>query len=187
MVNRLTLVPGESRKFGPHFWEPMVDGQAPRAILASAIGSDSMDGAVGDNVPLFVHNWPVGMFDDARGLLGEAPAPLANGRVPIFICAACGDLSCGAITAAVEWNPDTVVWRDFGWDTAGGRDDDDPEDYLFVGPLVFSRLEYEAEVRRFIETFDQVRAAVPPRDEAAKTRREGTPAPRRHRWWWPFT
>ncbi len=187
MVNRLTLVPGESPSFGLHFWEPMVDGHPLRAILASAIGSDSVDGAVGDNVPVFVHNWPVGIFDDARALLGEVPAPFANGRVPIFICAACGDLSCGAITAAVEWNPDTVLWRDFGWDTAGGLDDDDPEDYLFAGPLVFSRSEYEAEVRRFIETFDQVRATVLPRDEAAQTPRGTIRPPRRPRGWWPFT
>jgi hypothetical protein len=33
----------------------------------------------------------------------------------MYVCAECGDLGCGAVTAAVEVGDDKVVWRDFGY------------------------------------------------------------------------
>jgi hypothetical protein len=31
--------------------------------------------------------------------------------VPLYVCAECGDLGCGGVTAVVELTPDTVLWR----------------------------------------------------------------------------
>lgn len=34
-------------------------------------------------------------------------------RLPLYVCAECGELRCGAITALVELRSDAVVWRAF--------------------------------------------------------------------------
>jgi hypothetical protein len=179
MVNRLSFAPGESSKLGLHYWEPLVDGRPLREILRGTSADEPT------NVPVLVHDWPMGISDDVFVLLGERPPELANGRIPIFVCGACGDLGCGATTAAVEWTADTVVWRDFGWDvnyqTDDDEDDDDPE---FAGPLIFDRGQYEAELRRFIDTFDEIRASMPGRP--LQSPRDDRPRGRL-REWWPFT
>lgn len=181
MVNRLSFAPGESSPHGRYFWEPMVDGRPLRQILdGSAPGDSAAERGVLDNVPVLVHNWPIGMTDDVLVLLGQRPPELANGRVPIFVCGECGDLGCGAITAAVEWTADTVVWRDFGWDVNYETDEDGEDDPMSAGPLIFDRAQYETELRRFIATFSEVRASLPaplPRDDQRR---------RRLRKWWPF-
>ena len=110
-----------------------------------------------------VHSWPSGLPDEVLVLLRERPPELASGRVPLFVCPVCGDLGCGAITAAVEWTADTVVWRDLRWEVNYETDEDDDEDLVFAGPLIFDRAQYEAEVRRFVQTFDDVRASLPAR------------------------
>lgn len=185
MVNRLSFVPGESAAHGAFFWEPVVDGRPLRQLLdgTSPEGSAAERGVL-DNVPVLVHSWPVGMTDDVFVLLGQRPPELANGRVPLFVCGACGDLGCGAITAAVEWTRDTVVWRDFGWDVDYETDDEDDDEPLLAGPLVFDRSQYEAELRMFIDTFDETRAAVPPRRRTLPP--PDGPRRRRLRDRWPF-
>ncbi len=188
MVNRLSLVPGESASHGLHFWEPMVDGRTLRAVFTDAPGDESADWVVGDNVAVFVHSWPVGIPNEVYVLLGEQPPELANGRIPVFVCAECGDLGCGALTAEVEWTPTTVIWRNFGWDV--NYETDDEEDLVFAGPLVFDRDQYETELRRFIQTFDQVRDSLPAhlhpatRSAEARVSREQGRVRRRRRW--PF-
>lgn len=180
MVNRLTFAPGESRKFGLHFWEPVVDGRLLRQLITDVPGDEAADWVVGgDNVPVLVHSWRVGLPDDVLVLLGEKPSELANGRIPIWVCAACGDLGCGAVTVAVEWSADTVVWRDFGWDDFN---ETDLEDDIFSGSLIFDRKQYEAELRRFVDTFDEVRSSLP-----AELRHDVETDPsmgRRRRWKW---
>ncbi len=61
MVNRLGFVPGESPVHGLHFWEPVVDGRPLRHILTDVPGDESADWVVGDNVPVLVHSWPMGL------------------------------------------------------------------------------------------------------------------------------
>lgn len=183
MVNRFQLVAGESHKHRLHFWAPLIDGRPLHEILADAWGHEFTDTTVGDTAPVLIHSWPTGLTKDASVLLGEAAPDLASGRVPIFICPECGDLGCGAITVVVERHRDTVIWRDFGWDV----NYDTGEDHirLQIDPLVFDRAQYEAELRHFITTFDQVRASLP--DHLLHRLPEtGTPTDRRH-WWRPRT
>ena len=45
----------------------------------------------------------------AARLLGEEP-PDAGDRVSLYVCAECGDLECGAITAVIEQQGSAVVW-----------------------------------------------------------------------------
>lgn len=50
-------------------------------------------------------------------LLGKRPtAGLEAGRVSLFVCGECGDLGCGAVTAALDMDPDRITWRQFAWE-----------------------------------------------------------------------
>jgi hypothetical protein len=66
----------------------------------------------------------------------------ASGRVPLYVCAECGDLGCGAITALVERTPDGFVWRDFAFENNYDASITDAESYRAVGPFVFNKTEY---------------------------------------------
>jgi hypothetical protein len=48
----------------------------------------------------------------ARELRGAASSELASGRVPIYVCAECGDLGCGAVTVRVTELDDCFVWSE---------------------------------------------------------------------------
>lgn len=177
MVNRLTFAPGNSPAHGIFYWEPLVDGAPLRKLLAYVDPDDHARdsaglGPPGDNIPVFAHNWPVGLPDEVLMLLGALTSPLPNGRVPLFVCPVCGDLGCGAVSVGVERSTTTVVWRDFGWDF-DYEIDGEPSDPILGGPFVFDRREYEAEMFRFVTTFDEVRAGVPPRPVPGAGRRTG--------------
>jgi hypothetical protein len=47
-------------------------------------------------------------------LLLKDKADLPNDRRSFFVCPECGDLVCGAVTAIVVKEGDTVSWRNFG-------------------------------------------------------------------------
>ena len=49
-------------------------------------------------------------------LLLKEQSDLVSGRVPIYICAACGDLDCGAITVKILKTAASFVWSDFGFE-----------------------------------------------------------------------
>lgn len=66
----------------------------------------------------------------------------ASGRVPLYVCAECGDLGCGAITALVERTSDGFVWRDFAFENNYDASITDAESYRAVGPFVFNKTEY---------------------------------------------
>lgn len=175
MLNRFSLVPGSAPASNLFYWEPSIDGQLLRRHLKLMQEELHLDparlGPVGKNVPVLVHNWPVGMTPDASVLLGEHPSELLHGRVPIYICAECGDLACGVVSAVIERAVTTVVWRDFGWDD-GHESEGDDDSRIIGGPFEFDRLEYEAELRRFIETFDSVRNSLPSGAAPAVRRRQ---------------
>ena len=88
-------------------------------------------------------------------LLGRRPAPyLEAGRVPLLVCAACGDLACGAITATLDVGATEVTWSAFRWEN--GYEDPAIVDSL-TEPIRFDRAQYEAE----LADADQRVAALP--------------------------
>jgi hypothetical protein len=66
----------------------------------------------------------------------------ASGRVPLYVCAECGDLRCGAITALVERTPEGFVWRDFAFENGSDATMTDMDSYRAIGPFVFHKTEY---------------------------------------------
>jgi hypothetical protein len=77
-------------------------------------------------------------------LLLEQPADFPDGRRSIFVCAECGDLGCGALSAIVEKDGNRIVWRDFLY-----QNDYDPDiqygggdDYSNLGPFSFDVDQY---------------------------------------------
>lgn len=98
-------------------WQDRETGpmQTPRKFLDFVVDGESLRERHGlDNVtPL---GWLLPESDDraARRLLGDDAGDV-DGRVAIYVCAECGEVECGAVTALVERDADTgeVVWRDF--------------------------------------------------------------------------
>ena len=76
-----------------------------------------------------------------RLLLVEG-ADFPNERRSLFICAECGDLGCGAITAIVCKEGETVRWEDFGYERSYGENVR-RDDYATVGPFAFDAVSYE--------------------------------------------
>jgi hypothetical protein len=91
-------------------------------------------------------------------LLRREPSPLTSGRVPLYICAECGDLGCGCIAVSVHELEECVVWSELSRDGYGTRKtgfelDDAPDAPVSSFPEVrdyyFLRSEYEAALFRF--------------------------------------
>lgn len=184
MLNRLALVPGSAPEHAAFFWEPTVDGVPVRRLLRyddpEDVGLDVGGlGPVGENLSIFIHSTPIPWFGDVLALLGEHPADqLDDGRVPLFVCPACGDTGCGAIGMRLERTATTVTWRDFRWETGPTGPADDDLVAVPGGPFVFDRAQHDAEVRRFVDTYDAERAALPA-TLALHARRPGG----RRAWW----
>jgi hypothetical protein len=70
-------------------------------------------------------------------------------RVPLDVCAECGSLGCGAVSAPITRTQDLVVWRDLGWQ-ADYEAHADLEPYRDLGPFSFDRLRYETTLRGLI-------------------------------------
>ncbi len=116
---------------------PGGDGRTERRYLDFVVNGESLYDQLraGDQVT------PLGCWapDSEREHIQQLLS--ASGLVALYVCAECGDLGCGAITALVERTPDGIVWRDFAFENPR-RDDADVESYRAVGPLVFNKTEY---------------------------------------------
>lgn len=80
--------------------------------------------------------------ESIRQLLCRAPASSQSGRVPIYVCAECGDLGCGAVTVAVERTPEGFVWRDFAYENASDPAMIDLDSFGGTGPFLFDKTAY---------------------------------------------
>ena len=126
--------------------EFVVDGERLGRILGPSLGYDDV---TTEYVPVLVTDWPTGIaLDDLDRLLGQPGPPQLNGRTAMYVCAVCGDLGCGAVTAVVELDGEKVVWRDFGYQNDYEAFDPGAV-FAGVGPFAFDRDAYAAALRRF--------------------------------------
>lgn len=140
------------------YMEFVIDGQALGRTLGPFIGYED---ATREYVPVLVSNWPdESAAADVQRLLGEQPDPLLGGRVAVYVCAECGDLACGAVTAAVEVGTECVVWRDLGF-----QDNAQPFDqaaiFEGVGPFTFDRTSYADTLGAFLRHLPRSQTATP--------------------------
>ena len=124
--------------------------QTPRRFLDFVIDEKSLYPTFGDLIT------PFGWLTETetrkaidRFLLRE-PADFSDNRQSIYICAECGDLGCGAVSAVIEENEDQITWRDFGYEN-NYEENVDFENYLDIGPFVFDRDEYERTIKSAIQ------------------------------------
>jgi hypothetical protein len=91
---------------------------------------------------------PLGWGDRAleratlRRLRLEDPPSFAGKREPLFVCAECGDLGCGAVTARISAAKGLVEWSDLAWQTDWGEPS--RAGYEDVGPFLFEFRAYRA-------------------------------------------
>jgi hypothetical protein len=69
-----------------------------------------------------------------------------DGRTPLYVCAECGGLGCGAVTAVIGRHYDAVAWHSLG------RHSDydsfvDYEPFKDLGPYRFHVTSYDAVLR----------------------------------------
>lgn len=126
--------------------EFVIDGERLGRQLGPFLGyADATD----EYVPVLVTDWPTGIaLSDLDRLLGAEPPPELTGRAAMYVCAECGDLGCGAVTAVVTVDPRQVTWSEFGY-----QNNYEPFQasavFEGVGPFTFDRSEYSAALERF--------------------------------------
>jgi hypothetical protein len=77
-----------------------------------------------------------------KAFLGEAPAQTSTGRIMIYVCPECLDIECGSITAELEFNENTVVWKKFGYEN--GYEDINFASFEHIHELKFEKQDYIA-------------------------------------------
>jgi hypothetical protein len=124
---------------GRGFLDVVVDERPLRAMIAGAE----------DQVSPFADTWvPGAVRDAAAALIARKPDDprLEPGRAALLLCAECGDLDCGAVTARVTASDERVTWTDFRWDGASETEPDDLLPELDPG-FTFDRHAYERTIR----------------------------------------
>jgi hypothetical protein len=76
-----------------------------------------------------------------RVLLKEG-ADFPDNRRSLFICSECGDIGCGAITARILREGDTIFWKDLGFENTY-QEHVDLSTYKELGPFTFKAVSYE--------------------------------------------
>jgi hypothetical protein len=143
-LNKLTLGwifrPGFGTVGGPGTWK------TPRWTLDFIIDGRSLfqvlDVAAQDGIGAL--GWsgsPAAEADLVRGLTPDHTTANGGERPSIYVCAECGDLSCGAHTIQVLRKESTIVWQDFRFEN-----DYDPSmtRLIELGPFVFDADRYAA-------------------------------------------
>lgn len=130
--------------------EFVVDGERLGRVLGPFLYYDD---ATEGFVSVLVSDSPADIaLEDLDRLLGAAPEPSLGGRTAIYVCAECGVVECGAVTAVVEVDDEKVVWRDFGYQYAYEPFDQD-DIFSGVGPFTFDR-------RSYVQVLEEFRSRV---------------------------
>ncbi len=86
-------------------------------------------------------------------LLLDQKADLPDDRRSFFVCSECGDLGCGAITAVIERQAETITWKAFGYENTY-EDKILIDAFSTVGPFTFDATAYQ---RTLIQAMDLLR------------------------------
>lgn len=102
--------------------------------------------------------WAEAFFAPSRQLLGEPHEWFQNNiwehedKIVLFRCGDCGIDDCWPLVVKITLQDDTVSWSEFEHPrrcaTGPGGDKVGPWEYDKLGPFVFDRMQYEAELAR---------------------------------------
>jgi hypothetical protein len=150
-VLRRTIYDGNVTRYPEsHYLDFVIDGQRLRDRLLVAP----------DMTTLLNRAWLPSVESAVLELLGKRPtAGLDAGRVFLFVCGECGDLGCGAVTAALDVDSDRITWSQFAWES--GYEPAEPIDSA-PDSLAFGAADYE---KVFASAYGRVAAL--PYDELA--------------------
>jgi hypothetical protein len=119
--------------------------KSERNFLDFSINGQSLWEKVGkdrDSVSIFCREFLLNeSIRAANRLLLTEKADCPGNRRSLFICAECGDLGCGAITAVVKSDDGAIIWSDFGFEN-NYEHDIHLDNYRGVGPFVFDSASY---------------------------------------------
>ena len=125
-LDRLELVPNHvelrvhdgniTKRPVSHFLDFVVNGESLIDLLVGG----------GDYVTNLNRAWvPAVVPTHVEVLLGRQPdEDLPAGRIPLLVCAVDGDVACGAITAGLSMERETVTWTDLRWEGGIGETSD---------------------------------------------------------------
>lgn len=81
-----------------------------------------------------------------RRLLLKDETDFPNSRQSLYVCAECGDLGCGAVSALIEETTgDRIVWRDFGYQN--NYEETVYFNYTELKSFSFDKAEYEKVIK----------------------------------------
>jgi hypothetical protein len=83
-------------------------------------------------------------------LLKRTDSELASKRVPLYVCAECGDLGCGAFTVEIKKENGMIRWSNFGYENNYEDDVKCLVEYSKVGPFEFDEEDYTQLLERFL-------------------------------------
>jgi hypothetical protein len=95
-----------------------------------------------DQITLISEQWGEHVSEtQIERLLGNREPDLPGGRTTLYVCPVCGDISDGVLSANIVFEPERVVWKDFGWQ----NDVDEGFELLDtpIGVYEFDRKQYE--------------------------------------------
>ena len=135
-MHRLTLTPKHYKSEAPQ--------QPERRYLDFVVSGQALSQFVLPELDLIgAFGWMPNKAEEHRQLdqfEGILPADLQSGRISLYVCAHCGDISCGAITARIEVADTTITWKDFGYET--GYQAPELIAYTHIGPFIFDKQDY---------------------------------------------
>ena len=91
-------------------------------------------------------------LESVQRLLLEVPTNVGGGRQSLFVCAECGDLGCGSITAAISNLGNRYVWADFAYENNYDAAMTDRESFASIGPFEFEASAYRRALVAALET-----------------------------------
>jgi hypothetical protein len=134
-------LPNGAYKSERHFLDFTIDGQS----LWGKIGRSR------DSVSVLCRDFVLSeTIRAANRLLLFEPADCPDDRRSLFVCAECGDLGCGAVTASIVREDDEIVWKDFGYEN-NYEQNIVMDEYRSVGPFRFDSAAYEHALFKAIE------------------------------------
>jgi hypothetical protein len=131
---------------------PPRDGVPARDYLDFVVDGRSLEELLrpGDNIGVLGWGDHAAERASIELLMGRRTPPFASGRVPLFVCAACGELDCGAVAVRVERTYAGTKWSGFAFEsTQPGATPQRIRDQ--PGPFLFDKRAYSEVLRQRLE------------------------------------